>query len=70
MGELVNTSRLIATLRKRGVPPHWLRDEIAAGRIPHLRAGRACLFDVDAVEQHLLERARRGEARSTEGGTS
>jgi hypothetical protein len=41
------------------VPAAWLRAEADAGRLPHLRAGSAYLFDVDTVERLLLERARR-----------
>ncbi len=44
------------------VPARWLRDEAEAGRIPHLKAGRAVLCDVAAVEAVLLERARQAEA--------
>jgi excisionase family DNA binding protein len=40
------------------VPSTWLRAEAEAGRIPHLRAGRAFLFDLDLVEQLLIQRAR------------
>jgi hypothetical protein len=43
------------------VPARWLRDEADAGRIPHLKAGRAVLCDVSAVEAVLLERARQAE---------
>jgi hypothetical protein len=45
------------------VPTSWLRDECAAGRIPHLRAGKAILFDYQLVRQLLLERARQTPAR-------
>jgi hypothetical protein len=37
----------------------WLRDEAEAGRIPHLKAGKALLFDPEAVERVLVERAGR-----------
>lgn len=40
------------------VPVSWLRTEAEAGRIPHLRAGRAILFDVDTVIAILIQRAR------------
>ena len=40
------------------IPPGWLRAEAEAGRLPHLRAGTAYLFDVDLVERLLLVRAR------------
>jgi hypothetical protein len=48
-----------ATARLLRVPAAWLRAEAEAGRIPHLRAGKALLFDADLVERLLLERARR-----------
>jgi hypothetical protein len=40
------------------VPAAWLREEALAGRLPHLKAGKAILFDVNLVEQILLKRAR------------
>lgn len=45
------------------VPAAWLREEIEAGRLPALRAGRAILVDVATVASILAERARteRGE---------
>jgi hypothetical protein len=39
------------------VPFAWLREEAEANRIPHLRAGKAILCDLDAVEAVLLDRA-------------
>jgi hypothetical protein len=42
---------------------HWLRDEAAAGRIPHLKAGNSILCDVAAVESALLARARQAPER-------
>jgi hypothetical protein len=47
-----------STARLLRVPAAWLRDEADAGRLPHLRAGNAYLFDVDLVERLLLDRAR------------
>lgn len=41
-----------------GVERGWLIAEAEAGRIPGVRAGRTYLFDVEAVERVLLERAR------------
>lgn len=35
----------------------WLRREAKAGRIPCLRVGRRLLFNTDAVERLLAERA-------------
>lgn len=51
---LVNTLGLARRLR---LPAAWLRAEAVAGRIPSLRAGRRLLFNVEAVERTLLERA-------------
>jgi hypothetical protein len=48
------------TARLLQVPAAWLRAEAEAGRLPHLKAGKALLFDVDSVEQILIERARMG----------
>jgi hypothetical protein len=47
--------------RLQRVPVRWLRGEAEAGRVPCLKADRAILFDPDAVEQVLLERARQGQ---------
>ncbi len=44
--------------RRLRVPAKWLREEALAGRVPHLKAGKVFLFDPDAVERVLLERAR------------
>lgn len=43
------------------VPARWLRDEIEAGRIPALIAGRSVLVHVPTVAVLLAERAK-GEA--------
>lgn len=45
--------------RRLRVPVRWLRAEAEAGRIPHVRAERVLLFDPEAVERVLLERAQR-----------
>ncbi len=50
------------TARLFRVPVAWLREEAIAGRVPHLKAGKAILFDPEAVEQVLV-----GRARNTEG---
>ena len=42
------------------VPARWLRDEIEAGRVPGLRAGRAVLIHVPTVARLLAERAKTG----------
>ena len=40
-----------------GVSTQWLRDEAAADRIPHLKAGDAILVDFPTLEKALLVRA-------------
>lgn len=47
-----------AMARRLRVPATWLRAEAEAGRIPHIRAGRALLFDAETVERLILERLR------------
>lgn len=53
------------TARRLRVPVRWLREEAESGRVPHLKAGQALLFNVAAVRAALLERAaeRREEPR-------
>ena len=48
-----------AMARRLRVPVKWLRDEAEAGRIPHVKADTALLFDPETVERVLLERAQR-----------
>ena len=55
---------LPALARRLKIPAAWLKEETAAGRIPHLRAGRRLLFNVEAVKRCLLARA----AGDAEGG--
>lgn len=43
--------------RRFGVPITWLKAEVEAGRIPSLRVGRRLLFNLESVEQALLDRA-------------
>ncbi len=50
------------------VPATWLRAEADAGRLPHLRAGKAYLFDLEFLERVLTERARQYPADA--GGAS
>jgi len=58
-----------ATARLFRVPVRWLKGEADAGRLPHIRAERAYLFDPVAVEAVLLERAGRPQADADgEGG--
>ena len=41
-----------------GVPTAWLREEAQANQVPHLRAGRRILFNIETVERALIERAK------------
>jgi len=51
-----------------GIPRTWLRSEVEAGTIPHLRIGRRVLVNLQAVERTLLLRAvRAAEAPTSEG---
>lgn len=43
--------------QRLGLPAAWLKTEAEQGRIPSLRAGRRLMFNPEAVEQALLERA-------------
>ena len=45
--------------RRLRVRAAWLRSEAEAGRLPHVRAEDQYLFDPDAVERVLVERAQR-----------
>lgn len=47
-----------------GVPVAWLRDEIEAGRLPGLHAGKAILVHVPTVAEILTNRAK----EKTDGG--
>jgi excisionase family DNA binding protein len=58
---------LIPTAKRLGVDAAWLREEAEAGRIPHVQAGRHLLFNIDAVQRVLAERAGREGLR--EGAT-
>ena len=40
-----------------GLSVSWLRAEAQANRIPSIRMGRRWMFNIDAVERALLERA-------------
>ena len=52
---------LYVVARKLHIPANWLRAEVEAGRIPHLKAGkRAILLNPDLVEHLLVERASEG----------
>ena len=43
--------------RRLHVPINWLRTEALEGRLPHVKAGTAILFDPETIERILLERA-------------
>jgi excisionase family DNA binding protein len=58
MSPLLSLTRLA---RRLGVPSSWLRQEADAGRIPCLRAGKRLLFNAQAVEEALLEKAGKPE---------
>ena len=49
------------------VPVGWLRDEVDAGRLPGLQAGKARLVHVPTLKAKLAERAAAGEP---EGGAA
>lgn len=61
MSDAKHVSESFLSLRRAaarlGVPATWLRSEVDAGRLPHLRAGRRLLLNPQAVETALLERA-------------
>lgn len=59
--QLVNLRELARRLRRFGITHAWLKQEAEAGRIPCMRAGRRLLFNVEAVEESLIERATNGE---------
>ena len=54
---------LHALSRRLGLPAAWIKAEADAGRIPSLRAGRRLMFNPDAVNSTLNDRA---QARSAE----
>lgn len=56
MNESKRPLHLGAMARQLRVPAKWLRAEAEAGRIPHLRAGSALLFDPEVVERIVLQR--------------
>jgi len=64
MGGMIRTKQnllpLGAMARRLHVPAKWLRTEAEAGKIPHLKAGKAILYNPDVVEKLLIERASKG----------
>lgn len=47
-----------------GCDKQWLLREAEAGRLPHVNAGGRILFDPEAVEEALIERARKANQAS------
>jgi excisionase family DNA binding protein len=52
--QLLTVLQLASAIR---LPATWLKREAEAGRIPSLKVGRRLMFNKDAVERVLLERA-------------
>jgi hypothetical protein len=66
---MMTDSRLLLAgpmARRLRVSVRWLRAEAVAGRIPNVQAERVFLFDPEAVERVLIERAQ-AAAVATEG---
>lgn len=57
--ELVISLNRLANRTK--LPREWLRTEALAGRLPYLKVGRKLLFNPEAVERKLAERAAAGQ---------
>ena len=53
---------LTAAAAVLGLPSAWLKREAEAKRVPSVRAGRRRLFNVEAVEAALLQRAAKAES--------
>lgn len=53
---------LLEAARLYGIPAPWLKDEAAAGSIPHLRIGRQLFFNPDALGDSLARLAGRPDA--------
>jgi len=57
---MITTPRLLTAgemARRLRVPVRWLKAEAEVGNIPHLKAESVLLFQADAVELVLVERA-------------
>lgn len=54
MNELLSLPRMA---RRIGVPTQWLREQVEAGKIPCLKAGKRYLFNPVAVQERLASRA-------------
>jgi excisionase family DNA binding protein len=46
-----------------GMRPDWVYREVRAGRLPHIRLGRAVRFRQESIEAWLASREREGAAR-------
>lgn len=53
--------------RRLRVPAKWLREQALKGRIPHLRAGSAFLFDPSAVQEAVLRLLREQAQEASRG---
>lgn len=51
-----------------GLPVSFLRREIKAGRLPHVRVGKRIYADPDAIAQALQQRAAAEAKAGSEGG--
>jgi excisionase family DNA binding protein len=49
-----------------GMSQHYLRTEMIAGRIPHLRAGNRYILDIEQVEEFLKYKAMKNLKLETE----
>lgn len=54
MGELLNLHQLAARFH---LSPRWIKQQVKAGVIPHLRAGETLLFNASAVAAKLAAMA-------------
>ena len=54
--------------RRLGLPAAWLKSEAEAGRLPHLRTSRRLMFNLNAVERILSERAEQQQRERKENG--
>jgi len=62
--KLVSLRELSREIR---VPATWLRGEADHGRLPHLRAGKGYLFDLESVREALRARAKMGGSPPVSG---
>ena len=63
---------LVELARRYRVPISWLRAEAKAGRLPSVKAGSQHLFNVEAVDRALAERAastNEGDHQQERGGS-